>query len=129
MTNINRRGFIALGAGAFASAGVMPLFAAKDRQQWYEEEVSGDALLDMPMMEGFKPTTIEIKVGAKKPFEMLHISDSHLVTLGADDVAKADKDDLAHFRRRLKGFGHPENVTQYICGATFNGNAYHIRFV
>ena len=22
-----------------------------------------------------------------------------------------------------------ENVTQYICGATFKGNAYHIRFV
>ena len=119
MTNINRRGFIALGAGAFASAGVLPLFAAKDRQQWYEEEVTGDALLDMPMMEGFRPTALEIKVGAKKPFEMLHISDSHLVTLGADDVAKADKDDLAHFRRRLKGFGHPENVIRFAAALAY----------
>ena len=111
--DMNRRSFIALGAGAFASTGILPLFAARDRQQWYEEEVVGDALLEMPMMEGFKPTTIEIKVGAKKPFEMLQISDSHLVTLGADDVAKADKDDLAHFRRRLKTFGHPENVIRF----------------
>ena len=119
MTNVNRRGFIALGAGVCASAGILPLVAAKDRQQWYEEEVSGDALLNMPMMEGFRPTTIEIKVGAKKPFEMLHISDSHLVTLGADDVAKADKDDLAHFRRRLKGFGHPENVIRFAAALAY----------
>ena len=49
---------------------------------------TGDALLDIPVMEGFKPTMLELKVGAKKPFEMLHISDSHLVTLGADDLAR-----------------------------------------
>ena len=109
MVDISRRSFIAIGAGAFASAGVMPLFAAKDRQQWYEEQITGSALLDMPMMEGFKPTMLEIKVGATNPFEVLQISDSHLVTLGSDDIAKADKEDLAQFRRRLKVFGHPEN--------------------
>ncbi len=119
MANMNRRSFIAFGAGAFASAGILPLFAAKDRQPWYEEEVFGDALLDMPMMEGFKPTFIELKVGAKKPFEMLHISDSHLVTLGSDDVAKADKADLDYFRKRLKEFGHPENVIRFAAALSY----------
>ena len=44
----DRRTFLGLGASAFAAAGALPLFALDDRQQWYEPEVSGDALLDMP---------------------------------------------------------------------------------
>ena len=108
-----------MGVSAFASVGVLPLFALDDRQQWYEPEVTGKALLDIPVMEGFKPTTIEIKVGAKKPFEMLHISDSHLVTLGADDLAKSDKRDLAHFRTRLKTFGHPKNVEMFAAALAY----------
>ena len=119
MTDMNRRSFIALGAGAFASASVMPLFALDDRQQWYEPEVTGDALLGIPVMEGFKPTTLELKVGAKKPFEMLHISDSHLVTLGADDLARSDKKDLEYFRRRLGVFGHPENVIHFAAALAY----------
>ena len=110
---MTRRTFIGIGASAFASAGIMPLFAADDRQQWYEKEVSGEALLDMPLMEGFKPTMLEIKVGAKKPFEILQISDSHLVTLGADDMAKSDKKDLNYYRARVKAFGTPENFIRF----------------
>ena len=104
---IGRRDFIRLGASAFAATGILPLFALDDRQQWYEPEVTGEALLDMPIMEGFKLTMLELKVGAKKSFEMLHISDSHLVALGADDLARSDKKDLAYFRTRLGVFGHP----------------------
>ena len=115
----DRRTFLGLGASAFAAAGAMPLFALDDRQQWYEPEVSGDALLDMPVMEGFKPTMVEIKVGAKKPFEMLHISDSHLVTLGADDLARSDRKDLDYFRTRLKGFGHPKNVEMFAAALAY----------
>ena len=108
-----------MGVSAFASAGVLPAFALDDRQQWYEPEVTGDALLRQPVMEGFKPTVIEIKVGATNPFEMLHISDSHLVTLGADDLAKSDKKDLDYFRRRLQTFGHPKNVEMFAAALAY----------
>ena len=120
MKNMDRRSFLGIGAAAFASAGVLPAFALDDRQQWYEPEVTGEALLDMPVMEGFKPTTIELKVGAKKPFEMLHISDSHLVTLGADDLARSDKTDLAYFRTRLGVFGHPKNVEMFAAALAYS---------
>ena len=110
---IDRRTFLGMGVSAFASSGVLPAFALDDRQQWYEPEVTGDALLRQPVMEGFKPTVIEIKAGATKPFEMLHISDSHLVTLGADDLARSDKKDIAYFRTRLKVFGR--SCTRAIC--------------
>ena len=116
---MDRRSFIKLGASAFASAGVLPAFALDDRQQWYEPEVSGDALLGMPVLEGFKPTMLELKVGAKKPFEMLHISDSHLVLLGADDLAKSDKRDIAYFRTRLKVFGHPKNIEMFAAALAY----------
>ena len=116
---IDRRTFLGMGMSAFASAGVLPAFALDDRQQWYEPEVTGDALLRQPVMEGFKPTVIEIKAGATKPFEMLHISDSHLVTLGADDFAKSDKKDLDYFRRRLQTFGHPKNVEMFAAALAY----------
>ena len=62
---------------------------------------------------------IEIKAGATKPFEMLHISDSHLVTLGADDFAKSDKKDLDYFRRRFQTFGHPKNVEMFAAALAY----------
>ena len=120
MKDMNRRSFIGFGVSAFASAGVLPLFALDDRQQWYEPEVTGKALLDMPIMEGFKPTVLELRVGAKKPFEMLHISDSHLVTLGSDDLARSDKKDIDYFRRRLKTFGHPQNVEMFAAAIAYS---------
>ena len=115
----DRRTFLGLGVSALASAGVLPLFALDDRQPWYEPEVTGNTLLDQPILEGFKPTVLELKVGAKKPFEMLHISDSHLVTLGSDDFARADKKDIAYFRTRLKVFGHPKNVEMFAAALVY----------
>ena len=116
---MDRRSFIRLGASAFVSAGALPLFALDDRQQWYEPEVVGDALLDIPVMEGFKPTMLELKVGAKKPFELLHISDSHLVLLDSADLARSDKKDLDYFRTRLKVFGHPKNVEMFAAALAY----------
>ena len=115
----DRRTFLGLGVSALASAGVLPLFALDDHQPWYEPEVSGDALLDQPILDGFKPTVLELKVGAKKPFEMLHISDSHLVMLGSDDFARADKKDIAYFRTRLKVFGFPKNVEMFAAALVY----------
>ena len=108
-----------MGVSAVASAGVLPAFALDDRQQWYEPEVTGEALLRQPVLEGFKPTVIEIKAGATKPFEMLHISDSHLVTLGADDLARSDKKDIAYFRTRLSAFKHPKNVEMFAAALAY----------
>ena len=114
-----RRTFIEMAASMLASVGALPALAVDDREQFYEPEVFGRDLLDMPVMEGFKPTMVEIKVGAKKPFGMLHISDSHLVMLNAADLAKSDKKDLAYFRARLKTFGHPKNVEMFAAALAY----------
>lgn len=51
-----------------------------------------------------KLRTIEIEVGAEKPFSVLHISDSHLAY--ADERDNSRKQKLAN--RRIKGFKIPE---------------------
>lgn len=51
-----------------------------------------------------KLRTIEIEVGAEKPFSVLHISDSHLAY--ADERDNSRKQKLAN--RRIKGFKTPE---------------------
>ena len=99
----SRRGFIGLGVGALA-ARCLPLMAEKDRQIWYASEPKGEALLDMPIMKAFKPTMLEIKVGAKAPFEILHFSDSHLAWMNSRDLMKADEVELKWYEGRRRHF-------------------------
>ena len=118
MNKFGRREFLGFGAGLLASS-FTSFAAGEDRQQWYQKEVSGSRLLDLPIMEGFKPTEIMVEVGARQPFEMLHFSDSHLVHLDVGDLMKSDVRDLAHYRERLKGFGHPQNMIMFAAALAY----------
>ena len=115
---LDRREFLGFGAGLLASSATA-FAAGEDRQQWYQKEVTGSRLLDIPIMDGFKPTELVLEVGAKQPFEMLHFSDSHLVHLDVGDLMKSDAKDLAHYRERLKSFGHPKNFTMFAAALAY----------
>jgi 3',5'-cyclic AMP phosphodiesterase CpdA len=102
-TPLNRRDFIGLGAGALTFA-AMSVKAATDCQIWFAPELHGEDALKMPIMKDFKPTKLQINVGAKKPFRMLHISDSHIATMSAKDLAKADDVELKWYEGRRRHF-------------------------
>lgn len=103
----SRREFIGLGAGAFA-AGILPAFGEKGREIFYAAEPQGEEALQMPIMKAFHPTRLEIDVGAKTPFTMLHISDSHLARMNAIDLAKADDVELKWYESRRRHFENAE---------------------
>ena len=100
MNNFSRRDFI---AGALA-AGLLPVHAAKDCQIWFAPELHGEEALAMPVMKDFKPTQLEIHVGAAKPFSILHISDSHIAQMNTHDLAKADEVELKWYEGRRRHF-------------------------
>ena len=92
-----------LGAGALA-AQCLPVRAAKDCEILYAKEPVGEEALQMPIMKDFKPTPLEIRVGAKKPFTCLHISDSHLAQMDSRDLWKADDVELKWYEGRRRHF-------------------------
>lgn len=100
---MKRLDFLKMGAGALL-ARCLPAMAAEDRQLWYASEPKGDALLEMPIMKAFKPTMLEIRVGAKAPFEMLHFSDSHIAWMNTRDLMKADEVELKWYEGRRRHF-------------------------
>ena len=103
LKTLNRRDFIGLGAGALTCA-ALSAKAATDCQIWFAPELHGKDALAMPVMKNFKPTKLQINVGAKKPFRMLHISDSHIATMSAKDLAKADDVEFKWYEGRRRHF-------------------------
>ena len=102
-TSLNRRDFLGLGAGALTFA-ALSAKAATDCEIWFAPELHGEDALKMPVMKDFRPTKLQIKVGAEKPFRMLHISDSHIATMSAKDLAKADEVEMKWYEGRRRHF-------------------------
>lgn len=99
----SRRAFMGIGAGALV-ARCLPLMAEQDREIFYAAEPMGEEALGMPIMKDFKPTPLEIRVGAKKAFTCLHISDSHLAQMNSRDLWKADEVELKWYEGRRRHF-------------------------
>lgn len=101
-----RKGFIGLGVGALLAQCLpaIPVDSRRKIQSWYRKVPEGAELLDIPVMKGFKPTKLEIRVGAKKPFGMLHMSDSHIAWMNSKDLMKADEVDLRWYESRRRHF-------------------------
>ena len=97
----SRRDFIGFGTAALFG---LPALAQPDCEIWYARDVDGEEALAMPIMKDFRPTRLEIRVGAKKPFKMLHISDSHIAQMNAHDLAKADEVELQWYESRRRHF-------------------------
>jgi len=98
-----RREFIGIGFGAAALCG-LPAWAQPDCEIWYARDVEGDEALAMPIMKSFHPTRLEIRVGATKPFKLLHLSDSHIAQMNSRDLAKADEVELKWYEGRRRHF-------------------------
>ncbi len=81
--------------------------AAEDKKKmqiYFAPDPDGDALLDMPVVRNFKPTRLEIRVGAKKPFRLFHMSDSHIAWMNSRDLVKCEEGELKWYEGRRRHF-------------------------
>ena len=103
MTDLNRRGFLALGAtGMFAPA----LAAISDATQPLERQKRLDlkvSLEDNLIEQYLQPKQIRLSVGAKKPFTVLHFSDTHVSMADAADILSYGAKDLRLYEARNNG--------------------------
>ena len=103
MTDLNRRGFLALGAtGMFAPA----LAAISDATQPLERQKRLDlkvSLEDNLIEQYLQPKQIRLSVGAKKPFTALHFSDTHVSMADAADILSYGAKDLRLYEARNNG--------------------------
>ena len=103
MTALNRRGFIALGAGGLLA----PAFAAlSDATQPLERQkrLNLKAPLEDNLIEQYlQPTPLKLAVGATKPFTALHFSDTHVSMADAADILAAGSRDLRLYEARNNG--------------------------
>ena len=94
--NIDRRSFIGLGLSAFAG-GAFGRAAFAALPEGYERP------------SDFSPTSLEIDVGAKKPFRALHFSDTHLNFMSAaEQVSEGAK---RAFKNRVPVF--PQSLVNF----------------
>ena len=103
MTALNRRGFIALGAGGFLA----PAFAAiSDPMNPLERRKRikvKESLEDNLINEYLQPKQIALKVGAAKPFTALHFSDTHVSMMDAADILSGKVKELSLYEARNHG--------------------------
>ena len=103
MTEINRRGFLALGAtGMFAPAFAAisdPLNPIERRKRIKVKESLEDNLIN----EYLQPKQIALKVGAAKPFTALHFSDTHVSMMDAADILSGKAKELSLYEARNHG--------------------------
>ena len=103
MTDLNRRGFLALGAtGMFMPA----LAAISDATQPLERQkrlnLKG-SLEDNLIEQYLQPKQIKLSVGANKPFTALHFSDTHVSMADAADILSYGAKDLRLYEARNNG--------------------------
>lgn len=97
----SRRGFL-WGSAAFASA---PLLAEAAETSAVRPVALGGPLggADSPLLKKVNFTKLTIDVGAKKPFKVIHCSDTHVNLMNVSDLIGAKREkDLAMFDYRLK---------------------------
>ncbi|MBR2838056.1 MAG: metallophosphoesterase [Kiritimatiellae bacterium] len=103
MTDLNRRGFIALGAGGMLSPA---LASISDATQPLERQKRLDlnAPLEDNLIEQYlQPKPISLRVGARKPFTALHCSDTHVSMADAADILSYGSKDLRLYEARNNG--------------------------
>ena len=103
MTMLNRRGFLAVGAGAL----VAPTLAAiSDPSQPIERRKRikvNESVEDNLINEFLQPKPLALKVGAAKPFTALHFSDTHVSMMDAADILSGKVKELSLYEARNHG--------------------------
>ena len=100
---MDRRSFLGLGLGA-AAAVALPGEARADEASGgtvaaLDGAISGK---DSPLFSKVKFTPLTVAVGAKKPFKVVHCSDSHMAFMTVNDLVGGMKRDLEMYDYRLK---------------------------
>ena len=99
MHKIDRRGFLALGAGA----AVMPAAALTNPGMPLLRREALDLakpVEDNLVAQYLKPVNVSVAVGAVKPFSALHISDAHVSMADAADILSFGSRDLRLYETR-----------------------------
>lgn len=102
-TEINRRGFIALGAGSL----IAPTFAAISDPTQPLERIKRlnlkASVEDNLIAEFLQPKPLALNVGADKPFSALHFSDTHVSMADAADILAGGARELRLYEARNHG--------------------------
>ena len=106
MSDIDRRSFLCLGAGALALPSIAySAESCADRTckgEWTPLVEGPMSAPTSPVLKKVRFTKIEIGVGAEKPFRAIHCSDSHVAYMTVNDLLSGNNDlELAMFNKRL----------------------------
>ena len=103
MTDINRRGFIALGAAGMLVPPLAKLSDATNPLERRKRIKVNEPLEDNLIREYLQPTPLTLNVGAEKPFTALHFSDTHVSLMDAADILSCTAKELSLWEARNHG--------------------------
>ena len=104
MTDMNRRGFIALGATGMLAAGASAEISDATNPLERQKRLDLKAPLEDNLVNQYlQPKRISLSVGAKKPFRALHFSDTHICMADAADILSYGSKDLRLYEARNNG--------------------------
>ena len=103
MANINRRAFLAVGAGAFALPATAAISDATDRTSRRKRINFKASLEENLIKEYLQPTKLSLAVGAEKPFSALHFSDTHICMLDPAELLTWTTKELNLYEARNNG--------------------------
>lgn len=103
MTDMNRRVFLAVGAGAFMLPAVAAISDATDRTSRRKRINFKASIEDNLIKEYLQPSPLSLKVGAEKPFSALHFSDTHVSMVDAAELLSWTTKELNLYEARNNG--------------------------
>lgn len=103
MTMLNRRGFLAVGAGALVAPTLAAISDAKNPIERSKRIKVKEPLEDNLINEYLQPKAMSLSVGAKKPFSALHFSDTHVSMADAADILSGKAEELRLYEVRNHG--------------------------
>ena len=104
MSKINRRHFLAAGAGIALLPAAMAASSNQDDRSKMKDRIDVSAPVEDNLIAQYlKPKKLSIAVGAAKPFAALHFSDSHISMADAADILWGTSKELRLYEARNNG--------------------------
>ena len=104
MSEINRRHFLAAGAGIALLPAAVAASSSQDDRASMKERIDVNAPVEDNLIAQYlKPKKLSVAVGAAKPFTALHFSDSHISIADAADILWGTSKELRLYEARNNG--------------------------
>ncbi|MBQ6330437.1 MAG: metallophosphoesterase [Kiritimatiellae bacterium] len=104
MSEINRRHFLAAGAGVALLPAAVAASSSQDDRASMKERIDVNAPVEDNLIAQYlKPKKLSIAVGAAKPFMALHFSDSHISMADPADILWGTSKELRLYEARNNG--------------------------